>query len=86
MNTWVGRGKSKENASLIYGCAQCEYLARTPSLCVSRCVYRTLRMWCVVRAHNVLTTFVLRAIAMLTHGGSTYTRCSRKVFLLVRPL
>jgi len=31
----------------------------------------------------VLTTYVLRAIAMLTHGGRTYKHCSRTMLLLV---
>jgi len=49
-----------------------KYMARTPRL---HCV---CGKW-VVRADNVLTMYVLRAIAMLTH-------CSRTVFLLPRTL
>ena len=53
LNTCVGRAKSKEEELHIYSCARCEYVARTLRLGVSGCVYRTLRGWWVVRAHNV---------------------------------
>ena len=48
LNTWVGRGRSREEARHTHGCARCEYVARTSRLRVSGCMYRTLRRWRVL--------------------------------------
>ena len=45
LKTWVGRGKSREEARHTHGCARCKYLARTPRQGVSGCMYRTLYRW-----------------------------------------
>jgi len=39
LNTWVGRGKSREDVRHTHGCARCEYVARTPRLGVSGYIY-----------------------------------------------
>ena len=64
--------------------SRCKYVARTPRLGASGCVYCTLRRWyvsgtCWQRTYNVFS-----AIATLTYGGSIYTHCSCTVFLLAR--
>jgi len=38
---WVGRGKNREDAHHIHGCARCKYMVRTQRLGESGCVYRT---------------------------------------------
>ena len=39
LNTWVGRGKSREVVRHTHGCARCEYVARKPRLGVSGLIY-----------------------------------------------
>ena len=45
MNTWVGRGKIREDARHTHCFTRCEYVALTQRLGVSCCVYRMLRRW-----------------------------------------
>jgi len=54
LNTWVGRGKSREDAHHTHGCARCEYVARMQGqgkavVCIVRCEDGKL----VVHAYNV---------------------------------
>jgi len=44
LNTWVARGKSREEARHTHGCARCEYVANTTRLGVSDCMCRKLRI------------------------------------------
>jgi len=57
LNTWVGRGMSREDARHTHGVRPWH---TSHVYGVSGCVYRTLLTW------YVLTTYVLRAVAMLT--------------------
>ena len=75
------------NARQAHGCASCKYVARTPCLAMSGCVFVCCARgkW-VVRAYNMLKTYGLRAISTLLYGDRTYTCCSRTVSVLTRTL